>query len=136
MSTKDERILTANGNRYPFKVPEGYFDNLTARIMERVDGAEQNIPTEKMEFASEKKAIMIDINKGHRRNLWISIVSIAASLVLIAVIALKFLPLSTSNTHIEELTAEYTEEDYNEDLMSYTMADNIAVYSYLSGYTE
>ena len=40
MSTKDNRILTQGGGRYPFKVSDEYFDNLTARIMERIDAEE------------------------------------------------------------------------------------------------
>ncbi len=124
MSTKDSRILNLNGGRYPFKVSDEYFDNLTARIMEQ-------IPEEDV---SDKNTKVVDINKNRRRNLWISVVSIAASLALIVTVALNVLPTTTQN--VEEMRAEYTDDDYNEDLMTYTMADNMAVYDYLSGYTE
>ena len=124
MSTKDSRILNQNGGRYPFKVSDEYFDNLTARIMEQ-------IPEEDV---SDKNTKVVDINKNRRRNLWISVVSIAASLALIVTVALNVLPTTTQN--VEEMRAEYTDDDYNEDLMTYTMADNMAVYDYLSGYTE
>lgn len=124
MSTKDSRILSQNGGRYPFKVSDEYFDNLTARIMEQ-------IPEEDV---SDKNTKVVDINKNRRRNLWISVVSIAASLALIVTVALNVLPTTTQN--VEEMRAEYTDDDYNEDLMTYTMADNMAVYDYLSGYAE
>lgn len=124
MSTKDSRILSLNGGRYPFKVSDEYFDNLTARIMEQ-------IPEEDV---SDKNTKVVDINKNRRRNLWISVVSIAASLALIVTVALNVLPTTTQK--VEEMRAEYTDDDYNEDLMTYTMADNMAVYDYLSGYTE
>ncbi|MBQ9666541.1 MAG: hypothetical protein IJV33_08715 [Bacteroidaceae bacterium] len=124
MSTKDSRILNQNGGRYPFKVSDEYFDNLTARIMEQ-------IPEEDV---SDKNTKVVDINKNRRRNLWISVVSIAASLALIVTVALNVLPTTTQN--VEEMRAEYTDDDYNEDLMTYTMADNMAVYDYLSGYAE
>ncbi|MBR1521727.1 MAG: hypothetical protein IJ635_10895 [Bacteroidaceae bacterium] len=124
MSTKDSRILSQNGGRYPFKVSDEYFDNLTARIMEQ-------IPEEDV---SDKNTKVLDINKNRRRNLWISVVSIAASLALIVTVALNVLPTTTQN--VEEMRAEYTDDDYNEDLMTYTMADNMAVYDYLSGYAE
>ena len=122
MSKQDSRILNQQSGRYPFRVSEEYFDNLTARIMEQIP-----------EDGSTKNATVVDINRKRRTYRWISIASIAASFVLLAVVSLEFIPLSTSTTPMEELTAEYTEDDYNEDLMTYTMADGMAVYDFLSG---
>ena len=127
MSTKDNRIFNPNGGRYPFRATDEYFDNLTARIMEQIpeDTPAEDIP--------EKNTKFIDINSRRRRNLWLSTISIAASLVLIATIALKFIPKpTTSPEQTEELTAEYTTDNYNEDLMTYAMVDNMDVYYYLS----
>ena len=36
MSKKDNRILNQECGRYPFKVSDEYFDNLTARIMAQI----------------------------------------------------------------------------------------------------
>lgn len=140
MSTKDNRILTQGGGRYPFKVSDEYFDNLTARIMERIDTeeAQPNIKPSMMEGRKseetpEKNTKFIDIHRNRRRNLWISAVSIAASLILIVTIALKFIPKPSSSTEqTEDMMAEYTYDSYNDDLMTYTMADNLDVYYYLS----
>lgn len=144
MSTKDKRILNPDGGRYPFKVSDEYFDNLTARIMERIPEeteAEQASNAPKQE---EKRAQIISIRQHRRRNLWISTISIAASFLLIATIALKFIPNpSTSTEQTKELTAEYTDKDgddaldlfgdnYNADLMTYTMVNQMDVYYYLS----
>lgn len=127
MSNKENRILNPNGGRYPFKVSDEYFENLTARIMEKIP--DENIA----EQVSEEKATLIDIRRTRRRNLWVSAISIAASLILIATIALKFLPRPTTVTEqTNEVTAEYTSDDYNEQLMTYTMVDNMDVYYYLS----
>lgn len=127
MSNKENRILNPNGGRYPFKVSDEYFENLTARIMEKIP--DENIA----EQVSEEKATLIDIRRARRRNLWVSAISIAASLILIATIALKFLPRPTTVTdQTNEVTAEYTSDDYNEQLMTYTMVDNMDVYYYLS----
>ena len=124
MSTKN-RILNADGKgNYPFKVPEGYFDHLTTRIMEQ-------IPEE--EVVADKGAHVIQMSKS-RRKWWIGAASAAASVVLIVTLALKFVPNTATN--MEELRAEYTDEDYNEDLLTYVMADNMAVYDYLSGSNE
>ena len=124
MSTNN-RILNADGKgNYPFKVPERYFDHLTARIMEQ-------IPEE--EVVADKGAHVIQMSKS-RRKWWIGAASAAASVVLIVTFALKFAPNTATN--MEELRAEYTDEDYNEDLLTYVMADNMAVYDYLSGSNE
>ena len=144
MSTKDNRILNTNGGRYPFKVSDEYFDNLTARIMEQIDAEETSTEsclkaelkvagTKTLESAPEKNTQFIGINKHRRRNLWISAISIAASLVLIVTIALKFIPKpATSTEQTEDMVAEYTYDNYNEDLMTYTMVDNMDVYYYVS----
>ena len=125
MSNKDSRILNQQSGRYPFRVSEEYFDNLAARIMEQ-------IPEE------ETSAHVVDINRKRRSYRWISIASIAASFILVAVVALKLIPMSTSKVKTEEppVAMEYTEDDYNEDLMKYTMADGMMVYGYLSGEDE
>lgn len=134
MSTKNNRILAPEGGRYPFKVSDEYFDSLTARIMEQIDSVEQEI-SEKNEEVPTQSTKLFDIHKNRRRNLWISTISIAASLVLIATVALKFIPMPSS-TPVEQQKAEtnvqYTPENYNEDLMNYTMVDNVDVYYYLS----
>ena len=134
MSTKNNRILASGGSRYPFKVSDEYFDNLTARIMEQIDSVEQEVP-EKKEEVPAQSAQLFSIHKNRRRNLWISTMSIAASLVLIATVALKFIPMPSS-TPVEqqkaEVTAVYTPDNYNEDLMNYTMVDNVDVYYYLA----
>ena len=101
MSIKENRILNQECGRYPFKVSDEYFDNLTARIMAQIP-----------EEAVVKETKVININQK-RRNLWIRSISIAASLVLIATIALKFIPMPSSN-NIEEQTADvWMENDYN-----------------------
>lgn len=123
MSNKDSRILSQQSGRYPFRVSEEYFDNLTARIMEQIPE----------ETASTDIVTPVDINGRRRTYRWISIASIAASFVLIAAVTLKFIPLSTPAGSMEELAAEYADDDYNEDLMTYTMADGMDVYGYLSG---
>ena len=90
---------------------------------------------EKAEETPARSAQLFSIHKNRRRNLWISTMSIAASLVLIATVALKFIPMPSS-TPVEqqkaETTAMYTPDNYNEDLMNYTMVDNVDVYYYLA----
>lgn len=120
MSIKENRILNQECGRYPFKVSDEYFDNLTARIMAQIP-----------EEAVVKETKVININQK-RRNLWIRSISIAASLVLIATIALKFIPMPSSNNIEEQAADVWMENDYNEALMTYTMTNNVDVYYYLA----
>ena len=129
MSKKDKRILNQQGGRYPFNVSEEYFDNLTARIMEQIP--------------EEASAKVVDINRKRRTFRWISIASIAATFALVVSVTLKLVPKSATPisqngenvTNKEEQVAENNEDLYNEELMTYAMADGIAVYGYLSGYS-
>ena len=141
MSNKENRILKPNGGRYPFRAPsDEYFENLTARIMERIP--DETLTEHVEEQPKAETARLVNINRGERLNqlrtrrrnsLWVSVISIAASLVLIATIALRFLPKPTTvEDQTNELTNEYISDDYNEQLMTYTMADNMDVYYYLS----
>ena len=120
MSTKETRKFNLDGGRYPFKVSDKYFDDLTARIMEQ-------IPEEQPQQKAPARVVPM------KRNLWLTTLSIAASLALIVTIALNIIPWrSTPTETANALTAEYTNDDYNEDLMTYAMVDNMDVYYYLA----
>lgn len=129
MSNKENRILNESGAQYPFKVPEGYFDNLTARIMDHIPEEKQETPV---------ISIAKHPSKSNSRK-WFSAISIAASLALIAVISTKFINTNAPSNAIEqtanvENAKEYSDIDsYNEDLMLYSMVDNGDIYDYLSG---
>lgn len=118
MSTKETRKFNLDGGRYPFKVSDKYFDHLTARIMEQIP--------EELPRQTTSTCVM-----SRRRTLCLATLSIAASLVLIVTIALNVIP-SPSPEQTNGLTAEYTNNDYYEDLMTYTMVDNMDVYYYLA----
>lgn len=126
MSNKENRIFNESGAQYPFNVPEGYFDNLTARIMD-------SIPEEK-----QVAAPIIDLKPRNKSNTnWVKILSIAASFALVVVLSTKMMN-STSKVEQDNSIAqidERSEEDaYNEDLVLYSMVDNSDIYDYLSGY--
>ena len=68
---------------------------------------------------------------------WLKGASIAASLILIATVSIRL--IDTKETAEPQPTAsnEYvTDDEYNEALMTYSMADNFDVYYYLEGDTE
>ena len=125
MSDTNRNTLHPHGDRYPFTVPDAYFENLTARIMDQLPEEKEAEPVKK-----------VDIQQWRHRSKWTKGLAIAASLAIIAVVGLQVLPTSTDTTQSDTMLAEYTIEDYNEDLLTYAMADNIDVYNYLSNDTD
>ena len=144
MSTKDNRISFEARGHYPFTTPEGYFDDLTARIMKQIpeDTAINDFKVSSNStaatgntMASHTPASAISVSKTKsRKHLWSNITTVAASLVLIAMVAARLLsaPHSTENTAKQD-TQQNSTESYNEELMNYAMMDNMDVYCYLSG---
>lgn len=144
MSTKDNRLSFEAKGHYPFTTPDGYFDDLTARIMKQIpeDTAINDFKAghDSAEATGKAKPLLTPAsaaaaskNKSHK-HLWSSITTVAASLVLIAMVAARLL----SAPHSAESTAQQDKqqssaENYNEALMNYTMMDNMDVYCYLSG---
>ena len=67
-------------------------------------------------------------------NLWKNITSIAASLILIAMVAAKLIATPDAPKQENQAHTHYVStEEYNEDLMNYAMTNNMDVYCYLSG---
>lgn len=123
MIKEEENILRRFGKEEPFTVPEGYFDDLTERIMDV-------LPKKEIPFAVERR-------KKRRMNMrligWCSVA--AACIACVALFYTKdMVPEKTTN--VPEL---YTEEAYEyddefqEDVMHYAMLGHEDVYCYLSG---
>lgn len=111
--------LKESGAKYPFKVPEDYFENLTARIMDR-------IPEE--ETGSAKVIAM----KPHSS--WKKIVSIAASLTIIAVVSLQVFTTSTTmtSTSSNQAFAQIDDNGMEEAELYSSMVDNYDIYNLLA----
>lgn len=123
MSTKDKRISFEEKGRYPFTTPEGYFDDLTARIMEQIP-----------DNTAKDNLTACAVSQPRHRQLWSNITTVAASLVLIAMVAARLLSAPDSPKQSAQSDAQQiSTEDYNEELMNYAMMDNMDVYCYLSG---
>ncbi len=124
----DDRMLKELGltKESPMKVPEGYFDNLSSRIMDRIAEEEEQ---------GEKTATVVSMNRGGT-SIWKYAVrwTVAAA----ACVALVFLGVNYYEDKTDALaqsdtmTEEYDDE-YGEDMMSYSMMDEQDVYCYLAG---
>jgi len=132
----DNQMLEALGisNASPFKTPAGYFEGLTSRIM-------QNIPTDEAE-SEEDRAKVVDINSKpavHAKRLTLSQqmvrwATVAAACVSLIFGGIQFFDKNSNEQLAENISAtEEYDDEYGEELLSYSMMDTQDVYSYLSG---
>lgn len=123
--TREENILKERfGKENPFKVPEGYFDHLTERIME-------NLP--------EQEVRVIDIRS--RQTLWqkLPLRKIAAAVAVVALLgggsfwALQHEGNSKVVAHVKqhEQKAVASEEAAFNEMADYAMIDNETIYASL-----
>ncbi len=123
---EDNKILHNVGTDNPFKVPEGYFENLTQRIMD-------NLPEQKeQEKKTKNRTVFMNAAK------WISGIVAACALLLCVK---TFMPTATDGTDAAQATAKtetaeqdyVSEEEYEIEVMRYAMIDREDIYSYLEG---
>ncbi len=126
---KEKDILKRCGKENPFKVPDGYFDTLTSRIM-------SNIPTEETK--------VISITPSRRKNGWMKWTGLVAACLVGALVCFNVFDKTEQkdNTQFASQTVEKTnvtssDDEYQnvnaEDLLDYAMVDYTDVYCYLSG---
>lgn len=123
---KEEQILIKRfGKKEPFKVPDGYFDDFTSKLMERLPERPEH-------------QLAVTPLRSRQTRLW-RFLSVAAALVCAMVMgATLYLGIykthdTTSvalNSH-DETKAIYGDFDQMAD---YTMADNEDFYAYVAGY--
>ena len=120
---KEERFLKEHlGSEEPFRVPDGYFDNLPDRIME-------GLP--------ERRARVVGMRrKSHYRY---GVVGMAAASVCAVVFGLNlFLAKHDAKTsHLTGTQEEYASSNsYNiiDQTADYSMLDNEDIYAYVSNY--
>ena len=114
MTEKTKRTMRRNNIHEPFKVPEGYFDNLTADIMSR-------LPDQPFQPVNVKR-------EPHRR--WITA---AAAAVVVTVMSAFSLPGNDSAAQgIAAAEQSASTESTVEDVMDYAMIDHQDLYAILT----
>lgn len=119
--------INKQNKRNPFSVPEGYFEQLTERVM-------ANIPETPKEEAGERSGKVV-VMPSRRPNRWIGW-SVAAAACIAVAILFTSIPQSTAidtkNT-AKVSQQDQVDEQYEQDVIEYAMIDNSDIYSYLSG---
>lgn len=131
----EEQMLKELGlsNANPFKTPEGYFDTLSERIMARIDEEETKTAEEKAETVQVAEVVSLKQKKTSVINYAIRwAVAAAACLALVFVGADYFSEENKSIAQNQTVAEEYDDE-YAEDMISYSMMDESDVYCYLAG---
>ena len=122
--------INNQSKRNPFTVPDGYFENLTARVMMNIPEVE----AEEKESESHAKIVSMEPRKSSRKWMGWSIAAAAC----IAVAAL-FITIPNNSNGVREMRMAQTEtssmydSEYQEEMLEYAMVDNTDIYSYLSG---
>lgn len=121
-------------NTSPFKTPEGYFDKLTQRIMDNIPEDEE-VQKEMTEKGMARVVSMVKQKTISRQFIrW----TVAAA----ACIALVFVGIHVydkdNNTQLANNEggaefSEYYDDEYAEELLSYSLMDETDIYNYLSG---
>lgn len=109
--TNDELYLRNKvGQGNPFKVPEGYFEQLTSQVMNQLP---------------EKKAKVVPMRR------WLYA---AACVAAIAVLGLTFMFNNRQAVEQQSLTASVSavERDYMDEAADYALIDNAEIYACLS----
>ena len=113
------------GKKNPFTVPDGYFEQLTARVMSRLPETDSATAVEipiATEPAQQRPALI------RRLRPWLVAACIAGAIVCTTVYLRP--GINTSQTTDELSDAIYT-DSYIDDAADYAMVDNQEIYAYL-----
>lgn len=115
----------------PFRVPEGYFEGLTARVMAQIPETTAAPATEREE------AQVIQMPAAKKNNRWIGW-SVAAAACIAGLVFMRSLNSEVTMHHnltaqTETVAEPSYDEEYQQEVMDYAMVDNYDVYQYLAG---
>lgn len=121
MLNEETYINERFGKKNPFTVPDGYFEQLTERVMSRLPEASQ-APVAEQKAERGRPALI------RRLRPWLAAACIAGAIVCTAVYLKP--DVNTTPTGDELAEATYT-DSYIDDAADYAMVDNQDIYAYL-----
>lgn len=134
MEHNDELYLKQRvGNRNPFRVPEGYFEQLTEQVMQQLPVREQPIG---------QPFVHTSVSKAKKVQMRPWLYAAACSVLALALgVSYYFMQSQTASTDAAPMAAvvpavsvtnEATDNTYFDDAADYVMLDNTEIYAYLS----
>ena len=131
----EEQMLKELGlsNANPFKTPEGYFDTLSDRIMARIDEEETKTAEEKAETVQVAEVVSLKQKKTSVINYAIRWAVAAAACLALVFVGADYFGEENKSIAQNQTVAEEYDDEYAEDMISYSMMDESDVYCYLAG---
>lgn len=131
----EEQTLKELGlsNANPFKTPEGYFDTLSERIMARIDEEETKTAEEKAETVQVAEVVSLKQKKTSVINYAIRWAVAAAACLALVFVGVDYFGEENKSIAQNQTVAEEYDDEYAEDMISYSMMDESDVYCYLAG---
>ncbi len=122
--------INNQSKRNPFTVPDGYFENLTARVM-------ANIPeVETEEKVGENNAKIVSMEPRKSSRTWMGWSIAAAACIAVAALFIT-IPNKTNDVGVKQMaqteTSNSYDSEYQEEMLEYAMVDNTDIYNYLAG---
>lgn len=116
-NTLREMTRTSSNGKNPFKVPEGYFDTLPHRVMQRIQAEKHPA----LQSASKRKNLLF---------IRLAVAAILAGVFFMAGVAIydRSTPFSPN---AEDIIFAH-EIEYNDELLDYAMLDNSDIELYLT----
>ena len=131
----EEQMLKELGlsNANPFKTPEGYFDTLSDRIMARIDEEEAKTTEKKSETAQVAKVVSMKQKNASVFKYAIRWAIAAAACLALVFVGVDYFGEGNKTIAQNQTVAEEYDDEYAEDMISYSMMDESDVYCYLAG---
>jgi len=131
----EEQMLKELGlsNANPFKTPEGYFDTLSERIMARIDEEETKTAEEKAETTQVAEVVSLKQKKTSVVSYAIRWAVAAAACLALVFVGVDYFGEENKSIAQNQTVAEEYDDEYAEDMISYSMMDESDVYCYLAG---
>ena len=126
MFNEEDYIRSKMGNRNPFTVPEGYFEQLTAQVMQKLPAQEMQAQ-QRLSAQEPKKSAVI----RYLRPLLYAAACIC--LAMFGVTVYQNLDKQTADTlqsNIPQISMEYN-DDFIDEAADYAMLDNEDIYASL-----
>lgn len=123
MENEEKYIREKMGDKSPFRVPEGYFDQLASRVMSQLPEQEQGRQSEQK---LRRQARMVPLRS------WLYA---AACVIAIVVLTLTFYFHQRVAEPLDQPMAAVSapvDDQYIDDVADYVMLDNTEIYAYLA----
>ena len=134
MNNKEDIISRKAGRENHFRVPEGYFENFTERMMAQLPNSQADSNAEDMTTTSTHSAARKTTTV---RKLWKRVAAVAACVAVIGIGTTAYLAQQDNKPAADEMantttTEEQYYDDYVDEVADFAMLDNTDIIACMS----